>query len=46
MFYQTFKTDSQNFVDPRFSKTVVLVKSRVKKYRSRLNRTSITKAKV
>ena len=32
----TFKTELQDFVDPRFSKTLVLVKSRVQKCRSNL----------
>ena len=33
---QTLFNESQNFVDPRFSKTLALVKSMVQKYRPRL----------
>ena len=37
IYRETQNTESQNFVDPIFSKTLVLVRSRVLKYRPRLN---------
>ena len=42
--YQMYKTESQNFISLKFSKTLVPVKSRVYKYIhfKRINRISIT----